>query len=507
MNSSESRSAALADAPANHRRFRRRRARGADGSGAKKTGAQLVWGVADQGLSSATNFGLSFLAGRLLGPSGLGVIFLGFSAYLIAFSFVRALVIEPFVVSTAALDRSEREAATRVCLTLVLGVAAILTLSMALIGVALGGALGRSLILFSPWVALALVQELWRASLFRDQRGRGAAINDGVWAAGMLVMLPFAWLFPSEWIIAATWGIGAAVAAIFGVFQLRVRPAGVVIALRWWKTELRVLGSWLAIENLILTLGNQALVFVLAAQLGAGDIGGIRAVEVVFAPMSLFGEAFAFPGTPIVARALASSLAEARRWAWRLSLGASALIALYFALTIPLRGRLLATVFGPDFRTFARLALPLALAQLLRAAATGFALLTRADRRVHSLITSRVINTGATLVLTPLFAWQFGVMGAVVGLALGSALGSICDIGFGLLSADIGLTVFTREPAAVAGDADQGAEVATELRRLVDTLEASGTEPESLIGDVAADARRRQLRPRRPPPTRDGDAT
>jgi O-antigen/teichoic acid export membrane protein len=507
MNSSESRSAALADAPANHRRFRRRRARGADGSGAKKTGAQLVWGIADQGLSSATNFGLSFLAGRLLGPSGLGVIFLGFSAYLIAFSFVRALVIEPFVVSTAALDRSEREAATRVCLTLVLGVAAILTLSMALIGVALGGALGRSLILFSPWVALALVQELWRASLFRDQRGRGAAINDGVWAAGMLVTLPFAWLFPSEWIIAATWGIGAAVAAIFGVFQLRVRPAGVVIALQWWKTELRVLGSWLAIENLILALGTQALVFVLAAQLGAGDIGGIRAVEVVFAPMSLFGEAFAFPGTPIVARALASSLAEARRWAWRLSFGASALIALYFALTIPLRGRLLATVFGPDFRTFARLALPLALAQLLRAAATGFALLTRADRRVHSLITSRVINTGATLVFTPLFAWQFGVMGAVVGLALGSTFGSICDIGFGMLSADIGLTVFSRQPAAVAGDADQGAEVATELRRLVDTLEASGTEPESLIGDVAADARRRQLRPRRRPPTRDGGAT
>jgi hypothetical protein len=98
-------------------------------------------------------------------------------------------------------------------------------------------------------------------------------------------------------------------------------------------------------------------------------------------------------------------------------------------------------------------------------------------------------------------------MGAVVGLSLGSALGSICDIWFGMLSADIGLTVFTREPATVADDADQGAEVATELRRLVDTLEASGTEPESLIGDVAADARRRQLRPRRRPPTRDGGAT
>ncbi|HEY5171341.1 MAG TPA: hypothetical protein VIK54_06400, partial [Acidimicrobiia bacterium] len=106
---------------------------------------------------------------------------------------------------------------------------------------------------------------------------------------------------------------------------------------------------------------------------------------------------------------------------------------------------------------------------------------------------------------------QFGVMGAVVGLALGSTLGSMCDIGFGMLSGDIGLTIFTREPAvvaAVAGDADQGAEAATELRRLVDTLEASGTdEPESVIGGVSADARRRQLRLRPRRPTRDGGAT
>ena len=42
-----------------------------------------------------------------------------------------------------------------------------------------------------------------------------------------------------------------ALAAIFGVFQLRVRPSSVVTALRWWKSELRVLGSWLATRGAV----------------------------------------------------------------------------------------------------------------------------------------------------------------------------------------------------------------------------------------------------------------
>ena len=41
---------------------------------------QIAWGGVDQGLSSATNLGLSVLAGRFLGEAGLGVAFLGFSA-------------------------------------------------------------------------------------------------------------------------------------------------------------------------------------------------------------------------------------------------------------------------------------------------------------------------------------------------------------------------------------------------------------------------------------------
>src|SRR5690349_4033081 len=138
--------------------------------------AAIAWGIVDQGLSSATNLLMSLLAGRLLGAAGLGVVFLGFSAYLVALSFVRGLITDP---------------------------------------------LGRSLVIFAPWVAGTLVQDQWRSVLFRDRRGGAAAFNDGVWALGMIAMVPFAWAFPHDWSIAATWGVGASVAALVGVWQVK----------------------------------------------------------------------------------------------------------------------------------------------------------------------------------------------------------------------------------------------------------------------------------------------
>jgi O-antigen/teichoic acid export membrane protein len=398
---------------------------------------EIAWGVVDQALSSATNLGIAILAGRLLGPAGLGVIFLGFSTYLFALSFVRALITEPFVVATAAFDRAQREAATRACMILVIVAAIALSALMAVIGLVVADPLGRSLLVFAPWVAVALVQDQWRSVLFRDQRGAAAAFNDGVWAAGMIAMLPFAWAFPHDWSIAATWGVGAGVAAVVGLWQVRLRPSRLADAARWWKRELRRLGSWLAIENIILTAGSQATVILLAAELGASDLGGIRAVEVLFAPMTLIGEAFAFPGVPILSRALATSAANARQWAWKLGLGAAILVGFYLGVAGPFSAQVLSRVFGPEFAIFTSLVLPIALAQLLRAASTGFSVLLKADRRVHAIVACRAITTAVVLVLAPLGAYRFGVLGAVWGLALGSAVGSTATILCGLLSHDI----------------------------------------------------------------------
>jgi O-antigen/teichoic acid export membrane protein len=350
---------------------------------------------------------------------------------------MRGLITEPFVVATSALDKDEQGAATRACTILVLVVAAATAGLMVIFGLVLPDPLGRSLLIFAPWAGVALVQDLWRSVLFRDQRGSAAGLNDGLWAVGMLAMLPVALTYQYDWVIAATWGAGAAVAALVGFWQVRLRPSGFAHAIAWWKRDLRYLGTWLAIENVFLSAGSQVSVVLLASQLGAADLGGIRAVEVVFAPMTLVGEAFSFPGVPILARALAVSAAAARRWAWRLGLFALALVGAYLAVATPLSRHILSRVFGPEFGVFTSLVLPVALAQMLRAVSTGFAILIKADQRVGAIMTNRALSTTLAMVLGPALAALYGLVPAVWGLAMASAAGSTATIVFGLMSRDI----------------------------------------------------------------------
>src|SRR4029077_12776132 len=95
------------------------------------------------------------------------------------------------------------------------------------------------------------------------------------------------------------------------------------------------LGSWMAAQSVMFATGSQVTIIVLASLLTKSELGGMRAIQVVFAPMTLIGEALHYPGVPIMTRALSTSLADARRWAWRLGLGAIGLIGIYLAVLVP----------------------------------------------------------------------------------------------------------------------------------------------------------------------------
>ncbi len=411
---------------------------------------QIAWGGVDQGLSSATNLGLSILAGRFLGASGLGIAFLGFVACLLTLSLVRGFVTAPFVVATAVLGQDERDDATRHCITLVAAAAFGASALMALLGLVVPDPLGESLVVFAPCVIVVVMQDLWRSTLFREQRGSAAALNDGIWAAVMLALVPVVWWNPHEWTVALAWGGGAAAAALAGFWQVKIRPTGLGSSTRWWKRELRRLGSWMAIESIIIALGGQATIITLAALLTASEIGGLRVISVVFAPMTLIGEALHYPGVPIMTRALASALADARRWAWRLGLGALGLLGCYLAVVAPLSSQILTHVFGPEFTRYTKLILPTALAQLLWSVSIGFLILLKADRRVHATVACMVTNTIATFMATPLLASRYGVLGAAWGLAFGTAVGAISAIGFGVLPRDIPLRFWREQELATA---------------------------------------------------------
>jgi O-antigen/teichoic acid export membrane protein len=211
----------------------------------------FAWGFASQGASSVTNLALSLLAGRLLGPSDLGAIFVGFSTYLLAMGFLRSLITDPLTAATASLDEEGRHYATGSALTVTLLLAATATTLLVLAAVAVRGKIGHGLVLFVPWLMPALVQDFWRSVLFRDSRGAAGALNDTLWFIGMVITLPIVLLVRTDWIVVANWGFGALVAAIAGFVQCRVRPMSTRTSWRWWSTIAWKLGRWLAAETLV----------------------------------------------------------------------------------------------------------------------------------------------------------------------------------------------------------------------------------------------------------------
>jgi O-antigen/teichoic acid export membrane protein len=386
--------------------------------------AGLSWGLIDQGFSSATNLGLSVLAGRVAGPGGLGVVFLGFAAYLMILTMQRALVTEPLIVASAGHSAEERASAARYALAIVISGAVVASGLLLLIGLLIPAPDGPGLVVFVPWLGSALVQDFWRAVLFRDGRGAAAALNDGLWAAVMVLTIPLILVSRDLWIVVLTWGAGALAGGTIGFVQTRLGPASLRASVRWWVRHAWPFARWLAADSLLLVIELQFVIFGLAFILGTADVGGLRAVQALFAPMTLLSQAIGFPGLPMLTKLSATSRQLARGRALRLSALTAGLVLVYLAGVALFPHHLLGVVFGGDFDRFDSLIPPVAVMQLLLAGASGFGILLQAEGRGRALVVSRAIGATCTGVLTITLALASGLTAAVWGVTIGWAAGT-----------------------------------------------------------------------------------
>lgn len=387
--------------------------------------SRIAWGLVDQGASSVTNFGLSVLAARLLGPSGLGVIAIGFSAYLIILGFERALLAEPAVIVSSAKSQGARDGTTRSVVAANIMFGCLGTLALLSLGFSIGGRIGRGLVLFAPWLIPALLQDLWRMLLFRDGRGFAAASNDGFWVIGMLLGLPLAWNVRTDWAIAAWWGLGATCGGIAGFIQLRKRVESPREAWLWITREAWPLGRWFAAEGAVYTAASQFVVFLVGGLLGTQAVGGLRSVQILFAPFALLGPAFALPGLPLIAGALQRSTEVGWRLALRLSAVLTVLAVGYLLASLVAGERLLSVLLGRDFVRYGYLIWPVGVQQVLSATSSGFFLLLKAARRGRALLFYRSIVSLSTVVAVVVLAVPFRLLGAAWGLTSGTAIGSV----------------------------------------------------------------------------------
>ena len=120
------------------------------------------WGLADQALSSLTNFALSLLVAREVGIDQLGVFSLVFATYLLALGVSRSLNSDALAVRySAAGEPAWREGAAAAAGAAVgLGLAA--GLACALAGLVADGLLGDALVVLGLGLPGLLLQDVWR---------------------------------------------------------------------------------------------------------------------------------------------------------------------------------------------------------------------------------------------------------------------------------------------------------------------------------------------------------
>ena len=380
----------------------------------------IALGFVDQAFSSATNFGLSLLAGRLLGPAGLGEVFLGFSIYLVALGLQRRVLTEPLVATTAGEDGHRLRESTGLALTVALVAGLAATAGGIAAGLVLPGLPGRGVLLIAPWLLPTLLQDVIRSILFRDARPVAATANDGVWLVVMALTVVPAWRVGTAEAVMASWAVGAVAASLVGLLQIGVRPRSARMGLRWWRRDALPFGKWNAGAAFISQVGSNAGVFILSVILGATSLGGLRAAESVFAPLTLVVPAISLPGLPLVARTVSCDLRRALRLSVRLS-GVAFSATLAYVIVIALGGwKLLPLLFGESFAQFTDLIWPIAVGQLLTSAGVGLLLLMKAEKRGRDLLVNRAIAATFSLAFVTFLALRYGLLGAAWGTAGGS---------------------------------------------------------------------------------------
>ena len=188
---------------------------------------RMVWTVADQGLSSITNFALAVLVARSVDVEGFGAFAIAFSGYLFAAGIAKAVASEPLMVrfsgvtDPVALRSAGGEA---VGTALVVGV---LTEIVAVVaGYLLGGELGAALLALGVVLPGLLLQDAWRFYFFAIGRPARATANDALWAVTQLVLVGVMVSrgTPKVSSLVLAWGASAAVCAVVGCFQAGVVP-------------------------------------------------------------------------------------------------------------------------------------------------------------------------------------------------------------------------------------------------------------------------------------------
>ena len=387
---------------------------------------RLGWGVADQGMSSITNFAVNIYIARELGAVEYGAFALAFVTYAFALNASRGLSTDPLLVRFSATDPTtwRRAVASSTGTATVTG----LVTGIMVLGVTplLGGSTRMAFLALGLTLPGLLLQDSWRFAFFAHGRGALALLNDTVWAVALLAGLAVVRVTGHEtvfWVVFA-WGASAAIGAALGPFQARVVPR-LTQTRQWLTTHWDLAPRYLA-EGTINSASAQLVTYGIGLLLGLAAVGAVQAASLLMGPYMVVLYGIALVLVPEAVRILRTSPRRLPHLCVLVSVVFSALAAVWgVALLIVLPMGFGQALLGPLWRPTYPLVLPSTLYVMGFATTGGAGLGLRALGVARRSLRAALITSTTAVVCSLIGAAVAGAVGALSGGAAAMWLGAL----------------------------------------------------------------------------------
>jgi O-antigen/teichoic acid export membrane protein len=372
--------------------------------------------LADQAISSASNFLVVLAVARVSGVSGFGAFTLAFLAYQLALGSLRAGAGDVLLIRSAEVARS-RDADARQALGFVLAAAAPAAAITCAVGALVGDELGGSLLAIGIVLIPTLLEDCYRYVLFAASRPRSAVVIDSVWLIAQLggFALASQGALPNDpSALILVWGAGATIACACGGVLAGFPPA--LGALAWIRAAPHRVGGLMA--DFMLLTGTSYLGFALVPLVASlSTVAALRGALLLFNPLAAFLTSVRVVALPALTRGLVDGKARYRSVSIRLSAGLALVTVVYSAVVLAIPDGVGKQILGRSWLAASAILLPVSVAYLARAISYPATEALRALGDARRLIATRAACAAAIVFSLVVGAAVSGATGAAVGLA------------------------------------------------------------------------------------------
>lgn len=405
--------------------------------GIRSWGFKSAMSLTDQALTSAAGFGVNILLARWMIADEYGAFALAFAGYLFLTGFHNVLLLEPLSVIGPARHatnlRNYFHAQITIHGVLVVPLATLALVSAAilwrvtphnpLVGALAGAGAALPLLLFL-WLARRMCYVLQRPSL-------------AVWGSGLYLFVAIASLVALRYFHSLTpfnaflsTGIGSLLGAVVVMRRIGVKKTPGVhsarISRRMVLRENWTYGRWLVGSAILYAISTYSQMFFVAAMLGLGAAGVLRAMQIPSLAMAQVITAMGLLVLPSFSFDFGRGLNRRIRDKAILVSIAMGLSAVGFALVLAIGHRSVEHVlFGGRYAEESWLIAVLAVVPILNGLTMGCSMALRASQRSYFDLVSNIFAAPIALISTVLFTRWWGIAGAAASIVVSFVVFSV----------------------------------------------------------------------------------